>query len=112
MDADAHFDTAVLGLVLPPGVEAALAEAGRCRADPVAAMAALMCAQALAAGHSAALLNGVPLRAQRRDADWTVRWEAAGRAIGTALERLLHDQEPEVRERAAARRDELECAHG
>ena len=56
MDPAADFDTAVLGLVLPPGVEAALAEAGRCRADPVAAMAALMRAQALAPGHPAVLI--------------------------------------------------------
>jgi hypothetical protein len=56
MDAAADFDTAVLGLAMPPGVEAALAEAGRCRADPPAAMAALMRAQALAPGHPAVLV--------------------------------------------------------
>jgi hypothetical protein len=41
-----------------------------------------------------------------------VRWEAAGRALGHVLERLLSDEEPEVRERAAARRADLECTHG
>ncbi|MDZ5460989.1 hypothetical protein [Azohydromonas lata] len=56
MDAAADFDTAVLGLALPPGVEEALAEAGRRRADPPAAMAALMRAQALAPGHPAVLI--------------------------------------------------------
>ncbi len=45
------------------------------------------------------------------DPDWTVRWEAA-RALGHVLERLLGDEEPEVRERAAVRRAELECTHG
>lgn len=56
MDAAADFDTAVLGLALPPGVEEALAEAGRRRADPPAAMAALMRAQALSPGHPAVLI--------------------------------------------------------
>ena len=56
MDAAADFDTAVLGLAMPPGVEEALAEAGRRRADPPAAMAALMRAQALAPGHPAVLI--------------------------------------------------------
>ena len=56
MDAAADFDTAVLGLAMPPGVEEALAEAGRRRADPVAAMAALMRAQALAPDHPAVLI--------------------------------------------------------
>jgi hypothetical protein len=56
MDAAADFDTAVLGLALPPDVEKALAEAGQRRADPVAAMAALMRAQALAPGHPAGLI--------------------------------------------------------
>lgn len=56
MDAAADFDTAVLGLVMPPGVEQALAEAGRRRADPPAAMAALMRAQTLAPGHPAVLI--------------------------------------------------------
>lgn len=56
MDAAAGFDGAVLGQGLPPGVEAALAEAGRCRADAAAAMAALMRAQALAPEHPAVLI--------------------------------------------------------
>jgi hypothetical protein len=56
MDAAADFDTAVLGLAMPPGVEQALAEAGRRRADPPAAMAALMRAQALAPEHPAVLI--------------------------------------------------------
>lgn len=53
---DAGFDTAVLGLGLPAGVEAALREAGARRADPAAAMAALMRAQALAPDHPAVLI--------------------------------------------------------
>jgi hypothetical protein len=39
-----------------------------------------------------------------------VRWEAAGRALGHTLERLLRDPEPEVRERAALRQSELESS--
>lgn len=53
---DADFDSAVLGLALPPVVEAALAEAGAQRADPVRAMAALMRAQSLAPEHPAVLI--------------------------------------------------------
>ncbi|MFT3956350.1 MAG: hypothetical protein QM722_18810 [Piscinibacter sp.] len=53
---DADFDTAVLGLALPPAVEAALAEAGALRGDPVASMAALMRAQSLAPEHPAVLI--------------------------------------------------------
>jgi hypothetical protein len=56
MDAAADFDTAVLGLAMPAGVEEALAEAGQRRADPPAAMAALMRAQALAPAHPAVLI--------------------------------------------------------
>lgn len=54
--ADADFDAAVLGQALPPGVEAALAEAGALRGEPVRAMAALMRAQALAPEHPAVLI--------------------------------------------------------
>ncbi len=50
------FGDAVLGVALPPGVEAALAQAGRHRADPVLAMAALMRANALAPDHPAVLI--------------------------------------------------------
>lgn len=53
---DASFDTAVLGLGLPPEVEAALHEAGAQRADPPRAMAALMRAKALAPEHPAVLI--------------------------------------------------------
>jgi hypothetical protein len=53
---DADFDAAVLGLALPPAVEAALAEAGARRSDPVSAMAALMRAQSLAPDHPAVLI--------------------------------------------------------
>jgi hypothetical protein len=53
---DADFDTAVLGLAMPPAVEAALAEAGAQRGDPVRAMAALMRAQSLAPEHPAVLI--------------------------------------------------------
>ncbi|MCE4537913.1 hypothetical protein LXT12_11705 [Pelomonas sp. P7] len=53
---DADFDTAVLGLAMPPGVEAALREAGTCRGDACATMAALMRAQALAPEHPAVLI--------------------------------------------------------
>lgn len=53
---DADFDTAVLGLALPPAVEAALSEAGALRGDPVRAMAALMRAQSLAPDHPAVLI--------------------------------------------------------
>lgn len=53
---DADFDAAVLGQGLPPGVEAALAEAGAQRSDPVRAMAALMRAQSLAPDHPAVLI--------------------------------------------------------
>jgi hypothetical protein len=53
---DADFDAAVLGLALPPAVEQALREAGAARADAVAAMAALMRAQALAPEHPAVLI--------------------------------------------------------
>ena len=57
MSAPADFDAAVLGLALPPGIEAALAEAGTYRSDdPVRAMAALMRAQQLAADHPAVLI--------------------------------------------------------
>jgi hypothetical protein len=52
----ADFDTAVLGLALPPAVEAALAEAGARRAEPARAMAALMRAQSLAPDHPAVLI--------------------------------------------------------
>ncbi|MBZ8141320.1 hypothetical protein CLD22_15625 [Rubrivivax gelatinosus] len=51
------FDDAVLGRGLPAAAEAALAEAGRQRADePALAMAALMRAQALAPEHPAVLI--------------------------------------------------------
>jgi hypothetical protein len=50
------FDAAVLGLAMPPGVEAALREAGAKRGDPAATMAALMRAQALAPEHPAVLI--------------------------------------------------------
>lgn len=53
---DADFDTAVLGLGLPPEVEAALREAGAQRADAPRAMAALMRAKALAPEHPAVLI--------------------------------------------------------
>jgi iron-sulfur cluster assembly accessory protein len=53
---DADFDTAVLGLALPPAVEQALAEAAATRADPVRATAALMRAQQLAPEHPAVLI--------------------------------------------------------
>ena len=53
---DADFDTAVLGLALPPGVEAALQEAGAQRGDAALAMAALMRAQSLAPDHPAVLI--------------------------------------------------------
>ncbi len=53
---DADFDAAVLGLALPPAVQAALAEAGAQRSDPVRAMAALMRAQSLAPDHPAVLI--------------------------------------------------------
>lgn len=53
---DAGFDDAVLGLAVPPAVEAALAEASRARGDEVAAMAALMRAMALAPEHPAVLI--------------------------------------------------------
>jgi hypothetical protein len=53
---DADFDAAVLGHGLPAAAEAALLEAGLCRADAPAAMAALMRAQALAPGHPAVLI--------------------------------------------------------
>ena len=53
---DADFDAAVLGLALPPAVEQALREAGAARGDAVAAMAALMRAQALAPEHPAVLI--------------------------------------------------------
>jgi hypothetical protein len=52
----ADFDTAVLGLALPPAVEAALREAGANRGDAPLAMAALMRAQALAPDHPAVLI--------------------------------------------------------
>jgi hypothetical protein len=50
------FGAAVLGLELPPGVDAALREAGAHRHDPVRAHAALMRAQALAPEHPAVLI--------------------------------------------------------
>jgi hypothetical protein len=53
---DADFDAAVLGRALPPGVEAALAEAGAARGDPSATMAALMRAQSIAPEHPAVLI--------------------------------------------------------
>jgi hypothetical protein len=53
---DADFDTAVLGLGLPPEVEAALRQAGAHRADAPRAMAALMRANALAPEHPAVLI--------------------------------------------------------
>jgi hypothetical protein len=55
MDA-IDFDAAVLGLALPPAVEAALCEAGAQRGDAPRAMAALMRAQALAPEHPAVLI--------------------------------------------------------
>jgi hypothetical protein len=56
MQASADFDDAVLGLALPAAVEAALREAGTHRAEPAAAMAALMRAQRLAPDHPAVLI--------------------------------------------------------
>ena len=57
MSASADFDAAVLGLALPAGVEAALAEAGAYRSvDPTRATAALMRAQYLAPDHPAVLI--------------------------------------------------------
>lgn len=53
---DADFGAAVLGLGLPPGVDAALAEAAATPGDPVHTMAALMRAQALAPEHPAVLI--------------------------------------------------------
>lgn len=53
---DVDFDAAVLGQGLPPAVEAALAEAGAQRSEPVRAMAALMRAQSLAPDHPAVLI--------------------------------------------------------
>lgn len=55
MDA-AGFDDAVLGLAMPPGVEAALREAGAHRGDSPRVMAALMRAQRLAPEHPAVLV--------------------------------------------------------
>lgn len=49
-------DDAVLGHGLPPAAEAALREAGTLRAQPSAAMAALMRAKALAPEHPAVLI--------------------------------------------------------
>lgn len=56
MDPAVDFDAAVLGQAMPAGVEAALAEAGTSRSDPVRAMAALMRAQSLAPEHPAVLI--------------------------------------------------------
>ncbi len=53
---DADFDTAVLGLAMPAGVEDALREAGADRGDAARTMAALMRAQALAPDHPAVLI--------------------------------------------------------
>lgn len=53
---DADFDTAVLGLAMPAGVEDALREAGAQRGDATGTMAALMRAQALAPEHPAVLI--------------------------------------------------------
>ena len=53
---DADFDTAVLGLAMPAGVEDALREAGAHRGDASRVMAALMRAQALAPEHPAVLI--------------------------------------------------------
>ena len=53
---DADFDAAVLGLALPPAVDAALREAGAFRGDAIRSMAALMRAQALAPEHPAVLI--------------------------------------------------------
>ncbi len=53
---DADFDTAVLGLSLPAGVEDALREAGAHRGDATRTMAALMRAQSLAPDHPAVLI--------------------------------------------------------
>lgn len=50
------FDSAVLGLAMPAGVEDALREAGARRADAPRAMAALMRAQAIAPDHPAVLV--------------------------------------------------------
>jgi polysaccharide export outer membrane protein len=52
------------------------------------------------------------LQALADDTDWTVRWEAACRAVGSALDRLLRDAEPEVRQRALERQRESEAVHG
>mgnify|MGYP005810608093 CR=1 FL=1 len=56
MQAAADFEDAVLGLALDADLEAALREAGRERADPARAMAALMRAQRLAPDHPAVLI--------------------------------------------------------
>lgn len=50
------FDSAVLGLAMPAGVEEALREAGDHRSDAPRAMAALMRAQAIAPDHPAVLV--------------------------------------------------------
>ncbi|HJV63764.1 MAG TPA: hypothetical protein VJ743_22645 [Albitalea sp.] len=56
MHAGADFDDAVLGLALPPPVDAALREAGTHRGEPARAMAALMRARWLAPDHPAVLI--------------------------------------------------------
>lgn len=56
MDAAIDFDDAVLGHGLPAAAERALMEAGAQRADPSAAMAALMRACSLAPEHPAVLI--------------------------------------------------------
>jgi hypothetical protein len=55
-DPASDFDAAVLGHGLPAAVDAALRDAAAQRADPVAAMAALMRAKALAPDHPAVLI--------------------------------------------------------
>jgi len=53
---DADFDAAVLGLALPPAVEAALRDAARHPSNAVHTMAALMRARSLAPDHPAVLI--------------------------------------------------------
>lgn len=79
MHAGADFDDAVLGRALPPGVEAALREAGAQRGDATRAMAALMRAQRLAPDHPAVLI------ALYRHHFYAQQWREARAVVRRAL---------------------------
>ncbi|MEK8033381.1 hypothetical protein AACH06_21390 [Ideonella sp. DXS29W] len=108
--AHAGFDDAVLGQGLPADAEDALREAGRLRADPSAAMAALMRARALAPEHPAVLIAfyrhhfyGHRLRAARDVARQALRIGAQRLGLPALWREVPEHPLPGARDDAATR---------